>query len=302
MESRTLKYMSTGTNESTATRSSRNSRLYREVYGKYGELDNLPLEDNTDEIDMARLREIMTTKQIERPSVRDYQKEEHIQDKNTYHKDEQKVYDINKLLEKAKYENNKLKDPPKKVTQANRDILSTLESNDLSLEEIKKACQKYETEKKYNEKETEESLSMTREMKYHTMRISTDPLIEQVMPDNDLSLDIFEDLKPTGNTIVTKPIKEEDINQKVENNFYSNDTSDIDVIKGNVKSTDSRVDDDFYTSSYKFSKKDFNDDEDDNFFDEKPSHNGLKIVLLLLAIIAFAFVIYYFITNYGLGA
>ena len=105
------------------------------------------------------------------------------------------------------------------------------------------------------EKKSEDnSLSMTREMKYHTKQISTDPLIEQVMPNSDLSLDLFEDLKPTGNTIVTKPITEEQQKPKVEENFYSSDTSDIDVIKNTVKK-DNRIDNDFYTSSYKFSKK-----------------------------------------------
>ncbi len=284
MESRTLKYMDTNNQETTATRSSRNSRLYREVYGKYGELDNLPIQDNTDEIDMARLKEIMSNNTKKEYPSNTYQ--EIVERKNT--PKEQKVYDINKLLEKAKYENNKLKDPTKKTSQINREILETLENKELSLEEIKKACRKYETREELNK---EDSLSMTREMKYHTRQISTDPLIEQVIPDNNPSLDLLEDLKPTGNTIVTKPI--------VEENFYGEDTSDIDVIKNPLKKSNN-IDNDFYTSSYKFSKKDFSDDDDD-FFDEKPSSNILKIILLVVAIIAFAFVIYYFIANYGLG-
>lgn len=299
MESRTLKYMDTGNYEAATTRSSRNSRLYREVYGKYGELDNLPLQDNTDEIDMDKLKEMMANKGNEKNNNIDHQREEIYEKRDNYHKDEQKVYDINKLLEKAKYENNKLKEPPKKTTQINRDILETLESRELSLEEIKKACQKYEIAEE-EKKSEDNSLSMTREMKYHTKQISTDPLIEQVMPNSDLSLDLFEDLKPTGNTIVTKPITEEQQKPKVEENFYSSDTSDIDVIKNTVKK-DNRIDNDFYTSSYKFSKKDFSDDDDDNFFDEKPSHNALKVILLIMLIAIFIFVIYYFITNYGLG-
>ena len=43
----------------TDTRSDRNVRLYREVYGKYDTLENLPLEDNTNEIDMYQLEEIL---------------------------------------------------------------------------------------------------------------------------------------------------------------------------------------------------------------------------------------------------
>lgn len=297
MESRTLKYMDTGNNEQTNTRSSRNSRLYREVYGKYGDLDNLPLQDNIDEIDMTRLKEIMANGTQQNITI-DSQKI----DNNVKTEDDQKVYDINKLLEKAKYENSKLKEPTK-TTQTNREILETLESRELSLEEIKKACTKYDSNQKDN---IEEKLSITRELKYHTKQISIDPLIEQVMPDNDLSLDILEDLKPTGNTLVTDPITEEKI-KKVEENFHSSDTSDIDIIKNvnpikvkNKKTPD--IDNDFYTSSYKFSKKDFNYDDDEEFYEEEKTHNALKIILLIIVIIVFILLIYYFITHYGIGA
>ena len=46
---------------------------------------------------------------------------------------------------------------------------------------------------------------------------------------------------------------------------------------------------------------DYNYFEDD-FFEEPKSHNFLKIILLILAIIVFAGVIFYFIKNYGIGA
>ena len=114
------------------------------------------------------------------------------------------------------------------------------------------------------------------------------------MPDNDLSLDLFEELKPTGNTIVTKPIREEII----ETNMHSSDTRDIDIIKPAVGNLE-----EFFTNSYEFSKKDFANltDEDDDFFEKKKDSNILKIILLIIAIIIFAAAIFYFIKNYGLG-
>lgn len=137
---------------------------------------------------------------------------------------------------------------------------------------------------------------MTREMKYQTRQISVDPLIEQVIPANDIALDLLSDLKPTGDTIVTEPI----LGEKKEDDkdvFFVNkeNTTDIDVLKD-----DKKVDEDFFTSSYQFSKKDFSDDED--FFDgDVSNHNVLKVILLVLAIVVFAGVIFYFVMNYGIG-
>lgn len=320
MESRAEKYYTDDyiANDSSlnSSRSSRNSRLYRQVYGRYGDLDNLPIDDNTDEIDMDKLKELVSNRpEVNRTPPSGYNFD--ISKKRKRNIDEQKVYDINKLLEKAKYENNKLKEPEDKIIKTSRNILSTLESTELSVSDIKKACQKYEeskidvypkVEKKEESDIKENGLSMTREMKYQTRQISVDPLIEQVMPDNDLSLDLLSDLKPTGDTIVTKPIKDPDKvsvesnivkkNSSKEQPFFQSleDTSDIDIIK-----KDKGIDADFFTNSYQFSKKDFADDDED-FFDEPKTHNILKVLLLILAILVFAGVIFYFVLNYGIGA
>lgn len=313
MESRAEKYYQEDYNGNPPlSRSSRNSKLYRSVYGKYQDLDNLPIEDNTDEIDMDKLKELVSNMNNKENKIQHNNYNLNILEQRKRNIDEQKVYDINKLLEKAKYDNSKLKEKEDIRIKKGRSILSTLEGNELSTSDIKKACQKYETfnnnlENQQNKSLTNDNndLTMTRELKYHTKKISDNPLIEQVIPDNDMALDLLEDLKPTGNTIVTKPIKEENIEKNIpiqsNSNFFEpkevkEDISDIDIIK-----KDKTVDTDFFTSSYQFSKKDFSDDEDD-FFEEPKSHNFLKIILLILAIIVFAGVIFYFIKNYGIGA
>lgn len=304
MESRAEKYYTNDcTTSTTPTRSSRNSRLYRQVYGKYEDLDNLPIDDNTDEIDMDKLKELVSNidKKKDNPTPPNGYNLDILESRKR-NIDEQKVYDINKLLEKAKYENNKLKEPENKLVKTSRNILSTLGSTEISTEDIKKACEKYENNgldvypKKDTSNDLDNNLSMTREMKYQTRQISADPLIEQVMPDNDLSLDLFFDLKPTGDTIVTKPIKDDNTNTS-DNNIKKEssvkDDSDIDVIK-----KDKNIDTDFFTSSYKFSDKDFTDDE---LFENSSSHNVLKVLLLILAILVFAGVIFYFVATYGMG-
>ena len=81
--------------------------------------------------------------------------------------------------------------------------------------------------------------------------------------------------------------KKEDIRSK--------DTSDIDIIKTKPQNN---MDNDFFTSSYEFSKKDF---ADDDFYYTKKGSAIFKILLLFLAIMIFIGVIIYFISTYGLG-
>jgi len=312
MSSRTDKYLNeeiNSENSSFSTRSSRNSRLYKEVYGKYGDLDNLPVEDNTDEIDMERLRELLSNSSSKKENA-EIQENLNVLETKKRKIDEQKVYDINKILEKAKYENHKLQEPNTTTYKVNRNILSTLQSSELSLDEIKQA--KLEYERQIEEKETlkeqevlkENELSMTREMKYQnltTASLKEEKQEEVVEEDEDLSLDLFSDLKPTGNTIVTKPITDSDAPDIVEvpkkTEFHSDDTSDIDIIKPAIQP--SVAESDFFTSSYEFTKNDFASDDD--FSDLKPKGGIFKIILLILAIIVFIGVIVYFVAIYGLG-
>lgn len=308
MNSRVDKYYDNNLSNNTSsnsTRSGRNARLYKEVYGKYGDLDNLPIEDNTDEIDMERLKELIsnsTPKQERQKNIESIS----VLEKKKRQIDEQRVYDINKILEKAKYENNKLKDTKTNIPKVSHSILSTLESNQLSLEEIQRASREYQKERSMEEEKKQEQLTMTREIKYQelTQEIQKGSLnhpsnIESSVESSseDLSLDLFSDLKPTGNTIVTKPIQDEvppKVNQ-INNSFLSSNTKDIDIIKPIKKNEES----DFFTSSYEFSKKDFTTDED--FEDLKDKGGLLKIIFLIFAIFVFIGVIIYFVGTYGLG-
>lgn len=309
MTSRTDKYFESETNniDSTfSTRSSRNSRLYKEVYGRYGDLDNLPVEDNTDEIDMERLRELLSNPEQKKEET-EIRENMNILEQRKRQIDEQKVYDINKILEKAKYENHKLKEPNIPSYKVDRNILSTLQSSELSLDEIKQAKLDYEQQLKEKEDKLEKELSMTREIKYQNLSSSLpeEEVIENKTKreDNDLSLDLFSDLKPTGNTIVTKPIQDPDFSMPLvsheKTEFHSEDTSDIDIIKPAIQPNTNMVESDFFTSSYEFTKNDFATDDD--FADLKPKGGIFKIILLILAIIVFIGVIIYFVATYGLG-
>lgn len=310
MDSRSNRYYAeNSTNNIPSTRSSRNKKLYKEVYGKYNDLENLPLEDNTDEIDMAKLKELVLSERKQKDNA--IKENLNIIEQRKRNIDEQKVYDINKILEKAKYENDKLKENTQSIPKVNKQILNTLQSTELSLEELKKASknyQSYQNDEKivnlnHEEEQTSQSqsdslendLSMTRELKYQNLAQEEN----QEEPQADLSLDLFSDLKPTGNTIITKPIREEEITlpQKGKKAITSEkDNSDIDIIKPAV----APVNDDFFTSSYEFSKKDFMQ-VDDDFSDLNQKGGILKIILLFLMIFIVGGVITYFVITYGIG-
>ena len=295
MDSRVSKYSS----DSVSSRTSRNARLYKEIYGKYDELNNLPLEDNTDEIDMARLKEILHDNESKREIVK-VDKYENIVEQRKRNIDEQRVYDINKILEKAKYENNKLKETSS-IPKVDTSILSTLEDREVVASDIQLA--KKEDIVPKNESVASD-LSMTRELKFKELSKQMDnPLIKNVMPNNDLSLDLFENLKPTDNTITTKPIRPSDKTKENslertkgntgligEIDVHSGDTRDIDIIKENNTEVN-----DFFTSSYEFSSNDFLDAAG-------KKGSVFKIILLVFAIVVFAGVIAYFVINYGIGA
>lgn len=311
MNSRMEKYY----NEMPMTRrTSRNKELYKEVYGNYSSLENLPIADNTNEIDMEQLQEI-----VKRENVKQMPKEETshmIATKIKEEDDPYKVYDINKILEQAK--SNYRPKAEKKIVSPTYKFLSTLESNELPVTEVKKALEEENTDK--------EELYMTRELKFKDKRLEVTKEIDTIKEEHqekeyDSSpLDLFEDLKPDGNTFISEPVKVEkdsifanseidDVEEKPiikeipsTNTKEEKNIKDINVIKEETfKNTNNNIDNDFYTSSYKFSKKDFIDD-DDNFLDiTKKSHSAIKVILLLIAIFALTTVIYYFISKYGIG-
>ncbi len=279
-------------NQISSTRSSRNKKLYKEIYGRYDSLENLPLEDNTDEIDMEKLRELVSTKKM---TTKEFKCNFNPAEQRKRNIDEQNAYDINKILEKAKYENEKLKENTTTVPKINKQILSTLQSTELSLDEIKKASKQYQESKPitgpyHDDSKKTDDLSMTREIKYQNL------VSEKEEKSSDLSLDLFEDLKPMGNTIITKPIQEDFSKERIPSP-HSEDTTDIDVIKPSASSNQAN---DFFTSSYEFSKKDFMP-VDDDFSDLNKKGGILKIILLFLMIFIIGGVITYFVINYGIG-
>lgn len=92
---------------------------------------------------------------------------------------------------------------------------------------------------------------------------------------DSLPLDILVDLKGDDNTNVTDPIVKEEVT----------------MIK-KIKEGET-----FYSGSFNFSKKDFDEDDDEKLFEEK-SHTGIKVFFLIFGLLVLAASMYFIITRY----
>lgn len=202
MESRMERYDEVDIND--YQRSKKNATLYKEIYGNYSDLEDLPMPENTNEIEIDSLNSIVgsrVSKRKEEVKNQDYE----LEDLEDNHEDNEKVYDINELLEKAKVENAKVK---KEVT-VNKNMpnyLANLESDKSTKDIISK----------YDGNDDDD------------MPIIKEVVIEEEVNDkkgdSTLSLDILSDLKPSGNTLVSEPmITEEDIEENQDKEFFSSE-------------------------------------------------------------------------------
>ena len=178
------------------TRSKRNEALYRDITRDMNDLDNLPIPDNSNEIDIDGLKQIISSrdeyrkaKDMGRTVTRERVVEEPKEDKR-------RVYDINVLLETAKNEVNKNNEVEgKKLINAN--FLTDLDDANVPSNDL------VEVSEVTSENEKEKEVSNT----------------------DSLPLDILVDLKGTDNTVVTDPIVKDEVTmiEKIKDGetFYS---------------------------------------------------------------------------------
>ena len=245
MESRMEKYYRE--NPEYYKRSKRNVNLYKDIDNDINDLENLPIPDNSNEIDINGLKQIISSrdeyrkaKDMGRTITRKRVEEEPREEKR-------RVYDINVLLETAKNEVNKNNEVEgKKLINAN--FLTDLDDAKIPNNDIVEVSEVSQNK----EKETSNT--------------------------DSLPLDILVDLKGTDNTVVTDPIVKDEVTM-------------IEKIKDGET---------FYSGSFNFSKKDFDEDDDDEKLFEEKSHNGIKIFFLIFGLLVLGAALYFIITRYVL--
>ena len=192
MESRMEKYYRE--NPEYYKRSKRNAGLYKDIDNNINDLENLPIPDNSNEIDINGLKQIISSrdeyrkaKDMGRTITRKRVEEEPREEKR-------RVYDINVLLETAKNEVNKNNEVEgKKLINAN--FLTDLDDAKIPNKDIVEVSEVSQNK----EKETSNT--------------------------DSLPLDILVDLKGTDNTVVTDPIVKDEVTmiEKIKDGetFYS---------------------------------------------------------------------------------
>lgn len=246
--------------KSNITRSAKHQNMYNSISSSnYLNYEKLPVSSNVNEIDINTLKKIATNRD-------EYRKLKELEDTMVIKRNkiierkeevkEEKIRDINELIEKARGEREKLMGVQEKISNTHYNFLNSLEANE-----------DYEKLEKEKQKELDK-LEMTRQYKFQTKRLNENPTIEQIMSDTaKLSLEILEDLKPSDNTVVTKPVSEE------EKRNYE------------IKEMDKKEekDSDFYSNTYTFSKKDFFGDGE--LDESKKSNIVWKVILVILTIV-----------------
>ena len=246
MESRMEKYYKEDV--TIYERSKKNQKLYKEVSERISDLENLPIPDNSNEIDIDGLKQIISSrdeyrksKELEKTLIQKTPLVEKEQKK------ENKIYDINVLLENAKNEAGRSAIvTTKKIINTN--FLTTLEEEPIP----------------NSNDAIEVSMPLTENKNTIT---NTD----------SLPLDILMDLKGDENTVVTDPIVKEEV-----------------TMLKKIKDGET-----FYSGSFSFSKKDFDEEENENFFEEN-NHTGMKVFFLIIGIILLAIAVYLILTEYVL--
>lgn len=261
METRIKKY-----NESSSmSRVAKNTDLYKQINDS--KLDNFNVHSNATiignqdrEINLEQIKKILDKRYNNAPqrkSIRIEPQEEVTRLDN----EDTKEYDLTKVLEKAKdekvetYEENRAK----KLRNTQFNILNNLNIDDEKKEENE--------EKKYNPEENLMNL-------INTITINEAKKREEKKDDVD-PLDILTDLKGDDDTQVYESVKTSvtsitEIKEKEDNN--------------NKETKKEELDNSFYSTDM-FKKKDFEDDDNEDFLDNDKVSIGIKILIALVIIV-----------------
>ena len=235
-----------------SSRTKRNTRLYNSIYsyGKYSNIEGIASIDNTNEIDITKIKEMLDNRekyQAERKYRRLTNEERPVQElpvvRKRYKEDTDRTYDIMDVLSKAR-ENKEPDDKERVLSKTSYDVLKNIN--------LKTNVNR------------EDYLDDNDDLKDMIQTITNTSMLNK-LDDASLAADMFSDLQA----------KDDDTKVGDLNNIKE-------LINENKIKKEQTMDSSFFTSSLKFKKKDFADGE------EKKSSifKTIFVTILILGIIA----------------
>jgi len=272
-------------NSQPKSRTSRNSELYKSVYD-ISSYSTENVDVDTKEIDLDSLnnktrkqyQQVKPYEEVIKPKTEEKAKEDEPM--------EEKVYDINSIIEKAK--ENKLIDDDNynkfKNTQYN--ILSKLNIEENELEKV-------ELNQEATEEEKEELKDLINTVTHKDLKKDLD-MLEDLLPDNENTI-VTESIVEKVTTVTTEPkasisIDEQDVADITEG------INDEELKKMEKDKEISQLDNSFYTGTFKFTNSDIEGLENINST-VKTNNIIIKILLFLLGVIVTT-IILFIVNNY----
>lgn len=210
-------------NSNMTRRTARNQELYKNIYedGEYSNIEGIATIEKSNEIDITKIKNMLKNRE-------DFQKQKEFRNFTpkeieeprfeTFERDEDRVYDIRDILNKAK--TNKEEQKYHNLDEANLDMLKQLK----------------ERTKEVKPKDDLEGIIDT---------ITNTSKLNK-LSDQELGLDMFEDLKSEHNTVISDRDSVKAILEEAKKNEENKNVN-----------TDTGLDRSFFTSSMSFKDEDF---------------------------------------------
>lgn len=283
MESREERYKNDAEQTNTRSRLNRNQDLYKSIYdgNEYKASDQIEID--TKEIDLNAIREKNFSRE-DYLKTKDYKsaisiatiEEEPIFDEE---KEEDRIYDINSIIEKAKQNRQLDEDEYNKLKNTQYDILRKLNINNKNLGDTE------ETKEQQSETAKEELKTLIDTVTSSEFKTCTG-MLEDLMPDNENTVitESFVESLSTSTTSIKTSVLDED------------DSDDDDDSESNEEFKTEKIDKSFYTGGYKFTKDDIEGME--NIEKAVKGNNTLIRILLFLLGVILTIVVLFVANNY----
>ena len=261
-------------NPDITKRTSRNQNLYKKIYedGEYTNIEGIASIGSTNEVDITKIKEMLKNREDYRRE-KNYRtivpREEKVEIPVIEENEEERTYDIRDILSKAKTERTTDDHKYRSLKNTQYNILKNLQMKD-----EKKDSKYLDTQKE--EEELKELI--------HT--ITSTSMLNQ-LNDRDLCLNLFEDLKSSGDTMTgTTAIRKVLEEERLEQQEKEDEEEKIEMDRS------------FFTSSLGFGEKDFEDLQEVKHTVKK--HNRLIMILVFLIVMVIVAAGVFIVVNYVL--